>query len=312
MPWRKKIPKDAPPKQKDITQYKSLGHFLEPFISQLSGMSQEEMQRILYEGTHSEEAYVSDQYAKWVMDNATAQDREGLMRFIVNLYLAAAGMKVSALETNKIVEVSQFPPSPYRAGEKARIVSVDSDWTYTIRFMKDGTTSDKVSGNWLTELPLSEQLGCNEEERDSAEHVRMDEHAVIDWGKIKSPRRKHGNAASALDRTMGLFFEKGNRWSGILENLKESFPDLTDDDINGIKEEIRRRVEQYKIQLESSRRTGQSQTGIPPDPSPGWDTTRTDFDSFRGRGYNKLRSRDKERTWPGGKPQRREDAERRG
>lgn len=61
---------------------------------------------------------------------------------------------------------------------------------------------------------------------------------------------------AAVDFAERSFFDKGNSWSGIVEDLRKLYTSLTDAQISDIRGELEYRIGQYNIQLESSIKKG--------------------------------------------------------
>lgn len=77
-----------------------------------------------------------------------------------------------------------------------------------------------------------------------------DKQRITDKGPIS--KTKSEDYLAAVDYAERSFFEHGNRWSGIEDDLRRLYTSLTDVQINDVRGELAYKVEQYNIQLESS------------------------------------------------------------
>lgn len=62
------------------------------------------------------------------------------------------------------------------------------------------------------------------------------------------------NLRAAIDYAKDLFFEKGNRWSAVEKDLRDLYPELSDEDIAEVKGTLSYLIEQFGIQISSSLR----------------------------------------------------------
>ena len=64
------------------------------------------------------------------------------------------------------------------------------------------------------------------------------------------------------DMVRDLFFEKGNRWSGVLKQLKNMYSELTIGQIEELEHHVRYYLDQYKSQIESKKQGASLQDAI--------------------------------------------------
>lgn len=73
--------------------------------------------------------------------------------------------------------------------------------------------------------------------------------------KQASPETDHALAMSiGEDIIQEYFFEKGIRWSQVVQFIKDQAPQLTDEDIANLKTDTKYKLEQFKIQIESKKK----------------------------------------------------------
>ena len=76
-----------------------------------------------------------------------------------------------------------------------------------------------------------------------------------DVAKKSSPETDHALFMSmGEDIVQTYFFEKGIRWSQVVQFLKDQVPQLSDEDIVNLKTDTKYKLEQYKIQIESKKK----------------------------------------------------------
>ncbi len=54
------------------------------------------------------------------------------------------------------------------------------------------------------------------------------------------------------DSVRDLFFEKGNRWSAVTQQLKQLYPEIKDDEVISLRDEVEYYIDQHNVQIKSN------------------------------------------------------------
>ena len=73
------------------------------------------------------------------------------------------------------------------------------------------------------------------------------------WQAYEPYKQSSGSDAMAMywDQVRDSFFDKGNRWSAVVQELKQMYTEITDENIQELQDQVRYTLNQHKTQVES-------------------------------------------------------------